>query len=309
MTQPADVPDGNPLHPPAEEPVPGSLVSTGPAGNSPGGPGPAAESAGGPHEPDVSVLVDEPATDASADAAATPGTETGSAAAGRRRPRIPGWLEFPLLIGIALLVAFLLKTFIVQAFYIPSGSMENTLQVGDRVLVNKVVYHLRPIERGDIIVFDGAGIFGSEFEPAEPTGPFGAIGSFIGSFFGFAPPGESDYIKRVIGVGGDRVVCCDDKGRITVNGVALQERSYIYRSNPPSRQKFDVIVPEGKLWVMGDHRSASADSRAHMGDPGGGFVPESRVVGRAFAVVWPISNAQFLEIPATFEQPDLVNSP
>ncbi len=252
--------------------------------------------------PDADEVNPSSADDAVAEAAPSPGS-------GRTKRRIPGWLEFPLLIGIALLVAFLLKTFIVQAFYIPSGSMENTLQVGDRVLVNKLVYHVRPVERGDIIVFDGAGIFGSEFEPAEPVGPLGAVGSFIGSFFGFGAPGQTDYIKRVIGVGGDRVVCCDDRNRITVNGVPLQERSYLYKSNPPSRQKFDVIVPEGKLWVMGDHRSASADSRAHMGDPGGGFVPVSRVVGRAFAVVWPLSHAQFLEIPETFEQQGLVNTP
>ena len=227
----------------------------------------------------------------------------------KQRARIPAWLEFPLLIVGAFLVAFIVKTFLVQVFYIPSGSMEDTLQVGDRVLVNKVVYHLRPVERGDVIVFDGTGSFisGDIVEP-ERT-PVESLGRLVGEIVGLAPPRDTDFIKRVIGVGGDRVVCCDADGRITVNGVALDERPYLYRNNPPSKQSFDVLVPEGTLWVMGDHRSASADSRAHMGDPGGGFVPVDKVIGRAFAVVWPFGNAQILEIPATFEQPALEEAP
>lgn len=226
----------------------------------------------------------------------------------RRRSRIPAWLEFPLLIIGAFLVAFVVKTFLVQAFYIPSGSMEDTLQVGDRVLVNKVVYHLRPVERGDIVVFDGTGSFitGEVVEPDRS--PVEIAGRLLGEIVGLAPPRDTDFIKRVIGVGGDRVVCCDADGRITVNGIALDEEDYLYRKNPPSKQPFDVLVPEGTMWVMGDHRSASADSRAHMGDPGGGFVPVDRVIGRAFAVVWPVGNAQVLEIPQTFEQPALEGS-
>ncbi len=224
------------------------------------------------------------------------------------RSRIPAWLEFPLLIVGAFLVAFVVKTFLVQAFYIPSGSMEDTLQVGDRVLVNKVVYHLRPIERGDIVVFDGTGSFitGEVVEPERS--PLQVLGRVLGEVVGLAPPRDTDFIKRVIGVGGDRVVCCDADGRITINGVPIDESPYLYRRNAPSRQTFDVIVPEGGLWVLGDHRSASADSRAHLGDPGGGFVPVDRVIGRAFAIVWPVSNAQFLEIPATFDQPALDGS-
>lgn len=239
---------------------------------------------------------------------ATPGASE-AVSTGKRSARIPAWLEFPLLIIGAFLVAFVVKTFLVQAFYIPSGSMEDTLQVGDRVLVNKVVYHLRPVERGDVIVFDGTGSFimGDIVEP-ERT-PLEAAGRLVGEIVGLAPPRDTDFIKRVIGVGGDRVVCCDADGRITVNGVPLDERPYLYRNNPPSKQSFDVLVPEGKLWVMGDHRSASADSRAHMGDPGGGFVPVDNVIGRAFAVVWPLGNAQILEIPQTFEQPALDEAP
>lgn len=221
------------------------------------------------------------------------------------RSRIPSWVEVPAIIVVALLVVFLLKTFVVQAFYIPSGSMENTLQVGDRVVVNKVVYHLRPVQRGDVIVFDGSGIFTPEVSPAGSGGLFSVIGRTLGALFGLAPPSEQDFIKRVIGVGGDRVVCCNSQGQITVNKAALDEDTYLYGKNPPSRQPFDVIVPDGKLWVMGDHRSASADSRAHMGDPGGGFVPLDRVLGRAFAVVWPLSDAQILEVPSTFDQPGL----
>ena len=215
------------------------------------------------------------------------------------------WKELPILLLVAFGLAFLVKTFVVQAFYIPSGSMQNTLEIGDRVLVSKVVYHLRPIERGDVVVFNGVDSFTPEVTIVEPTDPVGKVTDWFGRTFGFAPPSERDFVKRVIGVGGDHVVCCDAKGRITVNGVALDESSYLYPGNAPSSEPFDVRVPEGKLWVMGDHRAASSDSRAHLGDPGGGFVPTDRVIGRAFAVVWPFSHAQVLEIPETFSQPAL----
>lgn len=215
------------------------------------------------------------------------------------------WKEVPILLVIAFGLAFLVKTFVVQAFYIPSGSMENTLQVGDRVLVNKVVYHLRPIERGDIVVFNGVDSFTPEVRIAEPSGPIAQTFTWLGRTFGFAPPDERDFVKRVIGVAGDHVVCCNAKGQVTVNGVALEESEYLYPGNAPSDANFDIVVPEGKLWVMGDHRAASSDSRAHLGDPGGGFVPTDRVIGRAFAVVWPFSDAQILSTPSTFDQPAL----
>ncbi len=227
----------------------------------------------------------------------------------RTRWSIPGWLEFPLLIVGAFLVAFLVKTFLVQAFYIPSGSMEPTLQVGDRVLVNKVVYRLRPIERGDVIVFDGTGSFISGERVEPEVSPIGQVVRFLGEIVGVAPPSDRDFIKRVIGVGGDRVVCCDADGAITVNGVPLEESEYLYPGNPPSKQNFDVLVPEGRLWVMGDHRSASADSRAHLGDPGGGMVPVDRVIGRALAIVWPLDRAQFLPIPDSFSAVPTTASP
>jgi signal peptidase I len=239
------------------------------------------------------------------------GTGTGPA---EESPRTPAskpakggslWRELPVLVLIALALAILLKTFLVQAFFIPSGSMENTLQVGDRVMVNKVVYHLRDIKRGDIVVFDGLDSFTPEVTITEPTNPVSkALGWFAG-LVGFAPPSEKDFIKRVIGIPGDRVACCDAKGRVTVNGVALDESSYLYPGNKPSDQPFDVVVPAGRLWVMGDHRAMSSDSRAHLGDPGGGTVPESKVIGRAFVVIWPVGHWSWLSNPATFDQPGI----
>jgi signal peptidase I len=251
---------------------------------------------------DASAASTQPPTDEPSDESSHPsiGPEETAETGDRRRGSIPGWLEFPLLIVGAFLLAFLVKTFLVQAFYIPSGSMENTLAVGDRVLVNKMVYRFRPIERGDIVVFDGTGSFISGNRVETETNPVQFVVRFLGEIVGVAPPSDRDFIKRVIGVGGDRVVCCDADGNITVNGIALDEESYLYPGNPPSKQSFDVLVPEGKLWVMGDHRSASADSRAHLGDPGGGMVPEDRVIGRAFAIVWPLDRAQFLPIPESF---------
>jgi signal peptidase I len=212
--------------------------------------------------------------------------------------------ELPVLVVVALGLALLIKAFLIQAFYIPSGSMENTLQVGDRVLVNKVVYHLRDIERGDVVVFNGLDSFTPEVPYEEPTNPVARTLRSIAAAFGVAPPGEKDFIKRVIGVPGDQVACCDDQGRITVNGVPLDE-SYVFPGNSASDLPFDVTVPEGRLWVMGDHRAASADSRSHLGDPGGGTVPADKVIGRAFVVVWPLTRAASVPIPDTFQQPAL----
>jgi signal peptidase I len=214
-------------------------------------------------------------------------------------------VELPALLIIAFAIAFLVKTFLVQPFFIPSGSMEDTLHIGDRVLVNKVVFHTRPIERGDIVVFNGVDSFAPEVAISAPTNPIVKAASWFGSLVGFAPPNESDFIKRVIGVAGDHVKCCDAQGRVTVNSVVLDERGYLYPGDNPSDQPFDVVVPPGKLWVMGDHRSGSSDSRSHLGDPGGGFVPDDKVIGRAIAVIWPLSDSQLLQIPATFDQPGL----
>lgn len=214
------------------------------------------------------------------------------------------WKELPVLIVVALVLALIIKTFVVQAFYIPSESMENTLLKNDRVLVNKLVYHTRDIERGDVVVFSGVDSWDGEFQLEEPSNPVAAVFQWIGTAFGLVP-GEKDYIKRVIGVGGDHVKCCDSKGRITVNGTPIDEESYLYPGNVPSDKFFDVTVPEGRLWVMGDHRAVSLDSRSHTGDPGGGSIPEGQVIGRAFVIVWPFDRADVIDIPATFAQPAL----
>jgi signal peptidase I len=220
------------------------------------------------------------------------------------------WREFPVLIVVALAIALVIKTFVVQAFYIPSSSMENTLDIGDKVLVNKLVYHFRSIQSGDIIVFNGDGSWEPEPPSSAPSSDpvvrlydvtLSPLFRSIAGLFGTAP-GQTDFIKRVIGVPGDHVACCNASGDVTVNGVALHEQSYLFPGNPPSMQRFSITVPPGRLWVMGDHRSVSWDSRGHMQDPGGGTIPENMVIGRAFMIVWPPSRWRILPIPSTFGQ-------
>lgn len=209
------------------------------------------------------------------------------------------WWDIPVTLILAFGMVLLITTFVAKPFSIPSGSMEDTLQVGDRVLVNRVVYHLRDIERGDVIVFDGT----DSFVPAtavESRSPVAAVISWVGQSLGVVPPDGTDFVKRVIGVGGDRVACCDEAGRVTVNGVPLDEASYLYPGDSPSDQSFDVVVPAGMLWLMGDHRSNSADSRSHLGDPGGGMVSESRVVGRVMNVLWPLNRISSVPVPDSF---------
>jgi signal peptidase I len=226
------------------------------------------------------------------------------------------WRELPVLIVVALAIALVIKTFVVQAFYIPTGSMQNTLDIGDKVLVNKLVYHFRSIQPGDIIVFNGDGSWEPEPTPGTPSSDpvvrlydatLNPLFHSIAGLFGTAP-GQTDFIKRVIGVPGDHVACCNASGDVTVNGVALHEQSYLFPGNPPSMTKFSITVPPGRLWVMGDHRSISWDSRGHMQDPGGGTIPENMVIGRAFMIVWPPSRWRILPIPSTFGQPG-INAP
>jgi signal peptidase I len=240
--------------------------------------------------------------------------EAGGGAPGKRRSF---WRELPVLVVVALVIALVIKTFVVQAFYIPSSSMENTLEVGDKVLVNKLVYHFRKIEPGDVVVFSGAGSWDPVLAPAKASSDpvvrlydvtLGRLLHSISGLFGTVP-GQTDYIKRVLGVPGDRVACCTAGGLVTVNGVALHEKSYLYPANAAGDAPqgysghFSIIVPAGRLWVMGDHRGVSDDSRLHRQDPGSGTIPESKVIGRAFLIVWPLSRWGGLPIPSTFSQP------
>jgi signal peptidase I len=216
--------------------------------------------------------------------------------------------ELPLTLVVALLISLLIKTFLLQAFLIPSESMEDTLLVHDRVLVNKLADKPDEIHRGDVVVFRDPG----GWLPADAEGDGGVRAAIHNAlvFVGVAPSTSArDLVKRVIGIGGDRVVCCDSKKRITVNGVPLTE-PYVYPNDraAPSLVKFTVRVPQGRLWVMGDHRSESADSRFHLGDPGGGFVPVDAVVGRAFVRVWPFGRTGWLKQPVTFRQARLLRS-
>ncbi|MGN6333902.1 MAG: signal peptidase I [Motilibacteraceae bacterium] len=239
------------------------------------------------------------------DAPADGGATAAGPRKGRQRSEGGSFLrELPFILVAALVLSLLIKTFLVQAFYIPSGSMENTLLVGDRVFVNKLTTRFGEVHRGDIVVFRDPANWLSENPAAQPTGLAGGVRRAL-EFVGLAPSSsDEDLIKRVIGVGGDTVACCDAEGRLTVNGVPLDE-PYLYPGDVPSEQKFKVTVPQGELWVMGDHRSVSEDSRVHIGEPGGGFVPEDDVVGRAFVVVWPLDRFRTLHRPDTFSQPAL----
>ncbi|MFE4666485.1 signal peptidase I [Streptomyces sp. NPDC056716] len=175
---------------------------------------------------------------------------------------IARWLpggRISLTLLICLVFLLLLNTFVVRPFEIPSGSMEPGLRIGDRVLVNKLAYRFgAEPRRGEVVVFDGTGYFG-----------------------------DAAYVKRVVGVAGDRVVCCDQEGRIEVNGRPVDESGFLYPGDTPSTVPFDVVVPESSLFLLGDHRSASSDSRDHLGSPGGGMIPVDQVIGRADWIAWP----------------------
>ncbi|CAB4536516.1 unannotated protein [freshwater metagenome] len=197
--------------------------------------------------------------------------------------------EFPILVIVALAVSLLIKTFIVQFFYIPSGSMENTLQVQDRVAVNKIPFISKNISRGDVVVFrDPANWLPEQYAPEENKVITKIKEGLV--LVGVLPnPAKQFLVKRVIGVAGDHIVCCSKDGSLTINGKATDE-PYIFKGNKPSEMKFNVTVPQGKIWVMGDHRGSSADSRYHQDDVNNGFVPVSKVTGRVYAIIWPFKN-------------------
>ena len=210
--------------------------------------------------------------------------------------------EFPFLIVVALVVSLFIKTFIVQFFFIPSGSMENTLQIDDRVAVNRIPFISNNIKRGDVVVFrdpdnwlPAADIETAPFIIAKAKAALVAVGVLPN-------PAKQYLVKRVVGVAGDRVICCTTTGKITVNGEEMVE-PYIYAGNVPSDMNFDVTVPKDKLWVMGDHRGASADSRYHQEDINKGFVPLNSVTGRVLAVIWPIKNFSLVPNVDALNQP------
>lgn len=228
----------------------------------------------------------------------------GEARAGRRRSAGSrlwhGFRELVMIAATALVISFVIKTFIAQAFWIPSGSMENTLVYGDRVMVSKIQAGAFDVDRGDIVVFEDPGGWLATSPPAD-RGPFMDRVFSVLEFIGVAPVSEGNHlIKRVIGLGGDTVACCDDEGRLTVNGEPLDE-PYIYPGDEPSSVEFEVQVPEDRIWVMGDHRSNSRDSRANDDGSGEtGSVPRDHVVGQAFVLLFPLDRITWFSVPETF---------
>jgi signal peptidase I len=226
---------------------------------------------------------------------------------GRRRRAMPLWQELPLLLIIAFCLAVLIRTFLLQAFFIPSASMETTLLIGDRVLVNKIVYDIRDPRRGEIVVFRGTEQWAPENRVARDSGFLARIGRTMGDLVGIAQPGEKDFIKRVIGLPGDKVSCCDPAtGAVVVNGQPLDEHEYLpdARNSPLERAQTPgecgprtfapVVVPPGQIFVMGDNRIVSQDSRCQ------GTVPIENIIGRAFVIVWPNKRWHGLSVPPEF---------
>ena len=203
-------------------------------------------------------------------------------------------IDIFVIVGSALVLSLLIKAFLLRSFFIPSGSMLETLQINDRIIVNELVPDLIPIGRGDVVVFSDPGDWLSPVSN-EPVDPLTAIGDFFLSSFGVTAADSSQHlVKRVIGVAGDHIVCCDVDGKLTINGVAITE-PYLPDGTVPSSMKFDVVVPKDSIWVMGDNRGNSEDSRFHQTLSSKGFVANKFIVGRAFLVSWPFSNWKWLD--------------
>lgn len=212
-----------------------------------------------------------------------------------------GWAflrDVLVIVLVAVLVSFLVKTFLVRSFYIPSGSMENTLMVNDRIFVDEITPRFGSYERGDIVVFRDPGGWLPPSNQPERAPIIEALDWFL-SLVGLSAPDSDDHlVKRIIGIPGDHVVCCNALGQITVNGIPIDETGYIKVPTgeaAASGDPFDVIVPEGSLWVLGDNRYRSKDSRYNTDQPGKGFVPLDNVVGRAFVITWPLDRFGLLD--------------
>jgi len=211
--------------------------------------------------------------------------------------------ETAIIMASALIVSWLIKTFLVQAFFIPSESMENTLDIGDRVMVSRLVPRVFSVHRGDIVVFKDPGDWLEYYIPPVRTGISGALTTGL-TWIGLFPQDSGDHlIKRAIGIPGDRVACCDYEGRVTINGIPISEELYLRPGSIPSQDPFDVTVPPDMLFVMGDNRQNSADSRYNQDKPYDGFVPLENVVGTAFTVVWPLNHFQWLRNPGSVFAP------
>lgn len=229
----------------------------------------------------------DPAAAVAPTEAADPAVMDGGGTPGQRlaRQALAWGKEILTIIVIAVVLSFLIKTFLFRAFYIPSGSMENTLQIDDRIFVNLLVPKPIAIERGDVVVFKDTQGWLAPVEQAPQNWLTEA-----GTFIGLLPDSSQQHlVKRVIGLPGDTVRCCDAGGNLTINGQAITE-PYLFPGASPSETTFEVTVPEGHLWVMGDHRNNSQDSRYHQDTTETGFVPIDDVEGRALVVAWPLSH-------------------
>jgi signal peptidase I len=229
-----------------------------------------------------------------------PATSTEDVAETRRRKSRGVKLflrDIVLIVVAAIVISVGIKAFLIRSFYIPSGSMENTLQVDDRIIVNELVPRMVPIEHGDVVVFKDPGGWLPAQTVVQQNG-FVAGVDWVLSVVGLSAPDSNDHlVKRVIGLPGDTVACCNAFGQMTVNGIPLVET---YLKLPAAVTKvaandFSVTVPKNSLWVMGDNRYNSEDSRAHVTTPSKGFVPIEDVVGRAFLISWPSSHWTWLD--------------
>jgi len=197
--------------------------------------------------------------------------------------------ELPILVIVALAVSLVIKTVLVQFFFIPSGSMENTLQINDRVAVNKLPFVGKSIGRGDVVVFRDPDNWLPEPYSIEQNKVVAKVKEGFVAVGILPNPAKQYLVKRAIGIAGDKVECCSKNKKLLVNGVEIDE-PYIFAGNSPSDSNFNVTVPAGKIWVMGDHRGASADSRFHQEDINNGMVPLSKVTGKVVGIIWPVKN-------------------